>query len=46
MQRIARVGGDDTFSLPYDAQFRMVQCAVSDTLGLAPALVAIYLRSC
>jgi hypothetical protein len=46
MQRIARVGGDDTFSLPYEAQFRIVQCAVSDTLGLSPSLVAMHLRAC
>lgn len=46
MQRIAQVGGADTFSLPYEAQFRIVQCAVSDLLGLSPAVVAAHLRSC
>lgn len=46
MMRLARTGADDTFGLSHEAQLRIIQCAVSDIVGLSPTTTAAYLRSC
>lgn len=46
MLRLASAGADDTFGLSHEAQFRIIQCAVSEIVGLSPTTTAAYLRSC